>query len=170
MRRALPVLFATVAALVLLLSFHTSPESAAVTSPISGSSPVAGGSPTGSSTTTAAGAGPSPTPAAGSSTATTPSTIAAVRQYTGSAVTNRYGTVQVRITVRGSALTDVVALQLPGDRAHSQRLSAEAGPILRSEALRAQAARVDVVSGATFTSESYAQSLQSALDQANLGR
>ena len=56
------------------------------------------------------------------------------------------------------------------DRERSARISSEAEPLLKSEALQAQSARIDVVSGATFTSESYAQSLQSALDQAHLGK
>ena len=154
MRRALPVLLATVVALILLLSFRTSPESAARTSPVRGAS---SGSPT-TTSTTAAGAAPPPTTSA-----------TALRTFTGSEVDNRYGPVQVQITVTGSKVTDIVALQLPSDRAHSELLSSEAEPILRTEALRAQSARVDVVSGATFTSESYAQSLQSALDQAQLG-
>jgi len=161
MRRSLSVLFATIVGLVLLLSFHTSPESAVVTAPVSrasstGPSITASG---GSSTTPA---GPAPPPTSGATTPTSGT-------YTGSVIANRYGPVQVRITVTGSKLTDVTALELPSDRAHSQRLSAEAAPVLRTEALRAQSARVDVVSGATFTSESYAQSLQSALDQAQLG-
>jgi uncharacterized protein with FMN-binding domain len=163
LRRSLIVLFATVAGLVLVLSFHTTSESAAVTSPVSDAPSAVGGAaapaaPT--STTMPAGAGPAPTSVA----------TATVAAYTGTPVTNRYGTVQVRITMTGAQFTDVVALQMPSDRAHSQRLSAEAGPILRTEAIRAQSAHVDVVSGATFTSESYAQSLQAALGQASRGR
>jgi uncharacterized protein with FMN-binding domain len=157
MRRSLPVVLATVLGLVLLLSFHTSPESALVTSPSAGAASTSA-----PSSTAPAGSGPPPTTPSGS-------TQSAPATYTGSVVTNRYGPVQVRITAAGTRLTDVTALELPSDRAHSQRLSARAGPILRTEALRAQSARVDVVSGATFTSESYAQSLQSALDQAHLG-
>jgi uncharacterized protein with FMN-binding domain len=165
MRRTLPVLFATVLGLVLLLSFHTSPESAVITAPSAGPPPTS--SPSSQSTSTPAGAGP-PTTGAGSSTSGGVGT-STTHTYTGRTETNRYGPVQVSITIKGTQLTNVAAVQLPSDRPHSQRLSAEAGPILRTEALQAQSARIDVVSGATFTSEGYAQSLQSALDQARVG-
>jgi uncharacterized protein with FMN-binding domain len=61
----------------------------------------------------------------------------------------------------------VRALALPNDRPRSQFISAQAEPLLRSEALSAQSARIDIVSGATYTSEGYAQSLQAALDRAH---
>ncbi|MBV9039559.1 MAG: FMN-binding protein [Acidimicrobiia bacterium] len=62
-------------------------------------------------------------------------------------------------------MTDVQALQLPSDYARSQQISDYAGPKLRQEALDAQSANIDTVSGATYTSDGYRQSLQSALDQ-----
>jgi uncharacterized protein with FMN-binding domain len=76
--------------------------------------------------------------------------------------------VQVRVTVSGGRLVDVQAVQLPTDRARSQAISSDAGPLLRNEALRAQSARINTVSGATYTSDGYAQSLQSALDRAGI--
>jgi uncharacterized protein with FMN-binding domain len=155
MRRLVPALLVTIVGLVLIASFHTSSAPTAVTTPSSGAVT--------SPQTSAPPAGASPPP---SSTGSSNST----RQYTGSTIENRYGPVQVRITVSGSKLTDVEALQMPEDREHSARISDQAGPLLRSEALQAQSAKIDVVSGATFTSESYAQSLQSALDQAHIGR
>jgi len=63
-------------------------------------------------------------------------------------------------------MTDVQAMTLPTDRAESAYISQQAGPMLRSEALQAQGSQIDGVSGATFTSEAYAQSLQAALDSA----
>jgi len=63
----------------------------------------------------------------------------------------------------------VKAIQLPSDRAQSAYISEVAGPLLRSEALQAQSAHIDIISGATYTSISYAQSLESALRQAHLG-
>jgi uncharacterized protein with FMN-binding domain len=155
MRRVIPTLLVTAVGLILIASFHTSAAPTAVTAPTSGAAVA----PT--PTSPPAGAAPPPT-----STGTSNQS----RQYIGSTIENRYGPVQVRITVKGSTVTDIEALQLPEDREHSARLSSEAAPVLRSEALQAQNARIDVVSGATFTSESYAQSLQSALDQAHLGR
>jgi uncharacterized protein with FMN-binding domain len=87
---------------------------------------------------------------------------------TGPDVPTRYGDVQVRVVLQGSRIVDVQAVQLPFDRSRSQEISAAAGPILRSEALQAQSARIDVVSGASYTSDAYAQSLQGALDSAGL--
>ena len=75
------------------------------------------------------------------------------------------GDVQVRVTMNGSRIVDVQALQLPHDRSRSASISNAAGPILRREALQAQSANIDLVSGATYTSESYAESLQGALDK-----
>jgi uncharacterized protein with FMN-binding domain len=92
---------------------------------------------------------------------------AATRRVTGSVIMTAYGPVQVRIKVRGSRILSIDNLALPFDRNRSQEISSIAGPLLRTEALRAQSARIDVVSGATYTSDGYAQSLQSALDRAN---
>jgi uncharacterized protein with FMN-binding domain len=87
------------------------------------------------------------------------------KSYTGDTYDTRYGPVQVRMTVTGSRITDVVALQLPNDRSRSREISAYAEPKLRQEALDAQSANIDTVSGATYTSDGYASSLQSAIDQ-----
>ena len=78
----------------------------------------------------------------------------------------RYGDVQVQVTVSGGAVSDVTALQLPDGDGHSARISSIVEPMLRSEALQAQSASIDLVSGATYTSGAYQQSLQSALDAA----
>jgi uncharacterized protein with FMN-binding domain len=76
--------------------------------------------------------------------------------------------VQVQVVVRGSRITDVNAVQLPSQTGHDQQIADFAVPVLHDEALNAQSAHIDSVSGATFTSEGYIQSLQSALDQAGL--
>lgn len=86
--------------------------------------------------------------------------------YTGDAAQTQYGPVQVRITVSGGKLTDVEAVQLTERDGRSVAISQQAAPILRQEALQAQSASVQAVSGATYTSEGYVTSLQSALDQA----
>lgn len=86
--------------------------------------------------------------------------------YTGTAVTTRYGNVQVQVTVSGGKITAVTALQLTDDDGRSVQISAQAAPVLQQEALSAQSADIDTVSGATYTSDGYIQSLQSALDQA----
>ena len=86
----------------------------------------------------------------------------------GPVVDTRFGPVQVEIVVAAGQIADVVALQLPTGR-RSGQISTYAGPILREEALQAQSANIDTVSGATYTSDAYAQSLQAALDKAGLG-
>ncbi len=83
-------------------------------------------------------------------------------------VDTRYGAVQVEITVSSGKVTDVVALQLPDSDRRSASISSRAEPVLRSEALAAQSASIDGVSGATYTSDGYEQSLQAALDAAGL--
>jgi len=88
-------------------------------------------------------------------------------QLTGNAIQIPFGTVQVQVTMQNGTITDVQALQLPNDQGHSAEISAYAGPQLRSEALQAQSAQIDTISGATYTSYGYQQSLQSALDQAH---
>jgi uncharacterized protein with FMN-binding domain len=106
-------------------------------------------------------------PAATSAPAPAPARTTAPpsRSYTGDTFDTRYGPVQVRMTVQGSRITDVVALQLPNDRSRSREISDYAAPRLRQEALDAQSANIDTVSGATYTSDGYASSLQSAIDQ-----
>ena len=86
--------------------------------------------------------------------------------YTGQAIDNQYGTVQVAAVIANGKLSAVNFLQTPSDRAHSLQLSTYAKPILSQEAIQAQNANVNIVSGATLTSESYMQSLQNALTQA----
>lgn len=76
-----------------------------------------------------------------------------------------YGVVRVRVTLDGRRISDVTPLSLP-EGGRSSDISAYAAPQLRREALAAQSARIDTVSGASYTSAGYARSLQSALDQA----
>jgi uncharacterized protein with FMN-binding domain len=86
---------------------------------------------------------------------------------TGPQIVLAHGIVQVRVTIADGRITDVTALQLPHDNPDSWNYSLRAAPILRSEALAAQSADINVVSGATYTSRGYARSLQAALDAAN---
>ena len=87
-------------------------------------------------------------------------------QLTGQAVQIPFGTVQVQVTMQNGKITDVQTLQLPGGQFRSQQIGQYAAPQLRSEVLAAQSAQVNTISGATYTSEGYLQSVQSALDQA----
>ncbi len=86
--------------------------------------------------------------------------------YTGGVADAYYGYVQVRVTVRGGKMTDVAFLQYPNDRNTSRYINSQAMPILRSEAIQAQSAQVDTVSGASATSGAFQQSLADALSQA----
>lgn len=101
----------------------------------------------------------------GSGTAAAALPAAASGSYTGSAVDTRYGTMQVQAVLKAGKLTGVVVLQqTSGGR--SSEIDSYALPVLTTEALKAQGADIDVVSGATYTSGGYAQSLQAALDAA----
>ncbi|MEU2421702.1 FMN-binding protein [Streptomyces sp. NPDC007851] len=90
------------------------------------------------------------------------------RTVTGDTVQTRWGPVQVRVTIKNGRITDVTAVQYPTENPRDQQINSYAVPQLRSEALAAQSASIDTVSGATYTSEGYQQSLQSALDSAGL--
>ncbi len=86
--------------------------------------------------------------------------------FDGDAVVTRFGVVQVRITVADGRITTVEAVQVPDRDRHDQLINARAVPILNAEAVREQGSDVDLVSGATLTSQGYVQSLQSAIDKA----
>lgn len=88
--------------------------------------------------------------------------------YAGAVVQTRFGAVQVQITVKAGAITDVAALQLTDDDRKSVQISNRAAPLLRAEVLAAQTADVQTISGATITSDAYLNSLQAAIDAANL--
>ena len=80
---------------------------------------------------------------------------------------NEFGNVELAIVVSGGKITDVRVLDFPRDHSRSAQINNRALPRLRSEALAAQSASIDTVSGATVTSESYRQSLQAAIDRAH---
>ncbi|WP_225847226.1 FMN-binding protein [Streptomyces sp. HPF1205] len=184
---------ATVAGVVVLLSLkpHTTGGTTAAAVPAPSSTATAGtGSSTGGSSDGRASGGS--TPSGGSSgsskggTSTSGSSksgssksgssrsggsgggSAATRTVNGDTVQTRYGPVQLRITLTGGKLTKVTALQLPSDNPRDQEIAGFAVPQLTQEALAAQSAHIDAVSGATYTSAGYTQSLQSALDKAGL--
>jgi uncharacterized protein with FMN-binding domain len=174
-RRGLIALVLTAIALVLLLNFKTpqmtvgfGPTAVVAAPPTAGLSPTPPNAlyPTAGPTTTTPVAGTSVPPSAPPTAPHTP--VAASGQATGQVSETPFGPVQVRISYASGKITDVVAVQVPSDRFRSQAIAAYAVPILRSEALQAQSAQIDTVSGATYTSEGYAMSLQSALDQAHL--
>jgi uncharacterized protein with FMN-binding domain len=117
-----------------------------------------------------------PTPAAkpgaasGSSSGATAGTASGSNgTFTGADEQTPYGDVQVSVTISGGKITEVKALRLTNDGGRSVQISNRAAPMLRSEVLKAQSANVNSISGATYTSEGYLTSLQSALDSAHFG-
>jgi uncharacterized protein with FMN-binding domain len=75
----------------------------------------------------------------------------------------------VQITVSGGKITSAQVVQVPQESGHDIRINSQAVPILNQEAVQAQSAHIDSVSGATYTSDGYTRSLQSAIDAAHLG-
>ena len=173
MKRIVYGLLATLSGVVLLFSYGTSLEAVmpvaaddtagsttTVPAPASTSSSSADAS--GSTGTSTPSASPSP------STTTTQQNTSGLADgtYTGDAVRTRYGNVQVQITVSGGVITEVQVPQYPNSNREDQQINARALPVLISETTSAQSASIRMVSGATYTSQGYTQSLQSALDQA----
>ena len=119
------------------------------------------------SSTHAASSNSSANPPAPASTKATKknSATTTTKQYTGQAITTRYGVVQVKVTVSGAKITNVGFAQLTAFDGRSQQINSYAAPQLLRETLSAQSAHVDTISGATYTSAGYIQSLQSALDK-----
>lgn len=166
MRRITISFTALAIAAVLLLSFR-GPEDAAVVIATGGPGRIASSSagvagPFGSSPLPA---GSSPSSGRGAGSGSGAGAGGSAGAFTGSRISTRYGPVQVSITVQGGTITDVEAVALPSG-GHSGRISNAVAPLLRSEALAVQSAAIDIVSGATYTSLAYAQSLQAALDAA----
>ena len=188
MRRITLWALSTLTTLVLLFSYHTSTSSrsaaatappvlAQAAAPSASSTPEAttpSGSPTTSGSSGSSGSG-SPGSGSGSgSSSSTPSSssssssASAAKTYDGNAVSTRFGNVQVQITVAGGKITAAQVLQVPWNDHRDQEINSYAVPVLNSEVVQAQSATIDMVSGATYTSDGYIQSLQSAIDQAHL--
>jgi uncharacterized protein with FMN-binding domain len=162
-RRIVLGFLTTATVLVLLFGYHTSTSakragSSAVAAPIGG---TAGGD--------GAAAPPTDTGAAPSSagTGSGPSAgSAAAKTVTGQSADTRWGPVQVQVTVQGGRITAVTVVDYPENNRRDREINADALPILVRETLSAQSADIDMVSGATVTSDGYIRSLQSALDAA----
>ena len=172
MRTIIAALMGTISGLVLLFSYHTSTgtqaATVAATSTEEGQSstttPNAGESEASSSSDGAPESSSESSSDDGTSTSSTTGSVSGT--FTGAAVETRYGAVQVEITVENGVITSSEAIQYPNRDRHDQQINAYAVPVLNSEAVDAQSADIDSVSGATFTSVGYARSLQSAIDEA----
>jgi uncharacterized protein with FMN-binding domain len=164
MRRALLTLGGTAAGLAALLSFKT--HSLAAADPAASPPAVSAGAAQPMSSGTEAGsASPAASMQAGSA-APGATSRATARTVTGTAASTPYGPMQVQVTLAGMKITKVTVLQRTNDGVESQQIDGTAIPQLTSETLAAQSAHIDAVSGATYTSSGYIQSLQSALDKA----
>jgi uncharacterized protein with FMN-binding domain len=159
MRRITFAVVSTIAALILLFSYRTSRGPVETVAAETGGGKQAGvvqPDPAPSSDTTD---GPSPTGTAAPGTIT----------VNGAAAQTEQGIVQVQVKISGGKLIEVTAIQKPGGDARHDEVSAFSIPKLREQAISAQSAQIDGVSGATATSGGYKESLQSALDAANFG-
>lgn len=157
MKRVLFSVIATVVGLVALLGFKSHPVNNTATTI---SRPQ---TPTGSHSTGGKSKSPTPTASKKSATSAKPATS---RTVDGDAVQTQYGIVQVKVTLQGKKIDQVSFDQLQSFDRHSEEINQYAAPLLVQETLNAQSANVDTISGATYTSEGYLQSLQSALDKA----
>ena len=176
MKKIVYGILATLSGLVLLFSYRTSlgdeivPDAAAVDAPTStaaGSTPSPSAS-TGSADSSSRNADSTGGSDTGSTSASASASASGLADgsYTGDAVNTRYGPVQVAITVSGGAVSDVQVVHYPSSNPRDRQINERAIPELVSETISAQSAEIDMVSGATYTSDGYIRSLQSALDEA----
>jgi uncharacterized protein with FMN-binding domain len=91
-----------------------------------------------------------------------------VKTVTGAVADTRYGPVQLAVTFSGKKITKIQVLQYPTESGRDQEINSYAIPQLNQQAMAAQSANIDGVSGATYTSQGYQQSLQSAIDKAGV--
>ena len=163
MRRAVLAFGSTVVGLIMLLSFrsHTAPTASAGVTAAGGSpSPAAAG-------TGSPGSAPKATPTRAASGSGAAGAVAGGgKVVTGDVINGPYGPSQVAITLSGRKITKVTVLQHTDDGLNSQQIDGNALPKLTAETLAAQSAKIDAVSGASYTSAGYIKSLQSALDKA----
>ena len=166
MTRIVTWLLGTVAGVALLFTYPTSTSGPAAASPTVATAPVTPGA-AGPAVTGSTGAGSTGTGSTGTGTAGTGSSTTG-RTVTGSVTQTRWGPIQVAITVADGKVTGVAVPVYPNGNGRDREINADALPTLEEETLSAQSADIDVVSGATVTSQGYLTSLQSALDQAGL--
>ena len=166
MRKIVVALAGTVSGLIMLFSYHTSlgAGSSTAVAPIGAAAPTttSGGS---GATTDGSGSGSSSGATGSGSSGSSGSGTTTV---TGDTAQTQWGPVQVQITVAAGRITEVTAVRYPDGNGRDQEINSYALPVLAQEAVAAQSAQIDHVSGATVTSDGYVQSLQSALDKANL--
>ena len=157
MRRITVWIMSTLSILVLLFSYRTSTNHADADAGASGSAAA-----------TAAGDSAAGPTAPTGTTLSAESTSSPSGTFTGTTVNTRYGPVQVQITVEAGRITAAQAVRYPNADRHDQQINSRAVPQLNSQVVEAQGSQIDMVSGATYSSAADIQSLQAALDEANL--
>ena len=163
MRRVVFALGGTIAGLIMLLSFRTHMGSAAVAG-VAGSAGQAGSGGTSSSGSGSSAGSAGSAAAAASAPVSAGSGTGTV--VTGDVISTGYGPTQVQVTLNAGKIVKVTVLQHTDDGVNSQMIDGRALPQLNNETLTAQSAKIDAVSGASYTSAGYIKSLQSALDKA----
>jgi uncharacterized protein with FMN-binding domain len=163
-KRALAALFATFVGVVWLVTYKVTPHARPVAAAAPAEQPTPSDTPSSAASATPAAAAAA-TPTATPKPTPVPTNQPANGSFTGADIQTQFGDVQVRITVTSGRITDVSALQMPTDRARSAEITQYVTPLLRSEVIQAQSARIDVISGALFTSEAYAESVNDAMRQ-----
>jgi uncharacterized protein with FMN-binding domain len=164
MKRIVTWFLSTLSIVVLLFGYHTSTSGSVTATPQTVI--TSGGKTTTATSGGTNGNGTSGNGSGGSNATAKPA--AQTKTVTGSTVNTRWGPVQVQLTVSGGKITDVAMLQYPNGNGTDQQISSYALPILMQATVDAQSANIDMVSGATYTSTGYLQSLQSAIDQAGI--
>lgn len=154
------VILVTMGATVGLKLYGIGEQVTASDTSVHAATPAASASPTSSPAPSA-----SASPSASATSAPAPTQAAATKTVTGSAIDTRYGAVQVKLTFTGNTITAVDTVQAPNGSGRDQEINQQALPILQQEVLSSQSAKIDTVSGATYTSEGYMQSVQSAIDK-----
>ncbi|MGW7683114.1 FMN-binding protein [Kribbella sp. NPDC054772] len=147
MKRIVLWFLGTASAVVLMFGYHTSTSGPETT-------PLAGGT-----------VGSTPVPTPSTEPSSTPSSSTASATVTGQVAQTQWGPVQVQLTVQSGKITAVNVVQYPNGNHRDAEINDYALPILINETVQAQSAQIDMVSGATVTSDGYIRSLQSALDQ-----
>ncbi|TAM71690.1 MAG: FMN-binding protein [Microbacteriaceae bacterium] len=156
------------------LKLYTGSGASLAAAPSAVGSPTAGAGTPSSQPTASASSSPSAT--SGSSSGSTSSGPTSSGSTSSAAATGTatisgaveqtpYGPIQVSVTFSGTKITAVTELQSPNDRDRSIQINSQAAPILAHEVISAQSAQIDSVSGATYTSQGYAASVQAAIDK-----
>lgn len=161
--RVVPAVVGTVAGLVALIAVKAGPSPVVGTT---GTGSTGGSSRSGTGSSAASsGTGSSGTGTSGTSTSSGSSTLTS-GTFTGDSADTRYGPVQVKVTVSGGTISAVDVVDVPMSNPRDAEINQQAVPLLVQETVGRADAQIDFISGATFTSDGYQRSLQSAIDKA----